>query len=374
MPQEPRPADRLAALLSTLNRDHSVLVGEGDNDSLSQLVFLGNPQDPCPRLLLLDARLEPVDIVTWQIMRIHAQPGQSVAFPSYAELMRWVRVSRATLARALLMLRLTRWLCLLSTPRQAGGRFANNVYALVDESLPLTESLRFDDGYVALAERARSHRTAHIREVAAGVLDEIATAARSSDPAALGPAELEVQLGLRFEQLRALLAPISNDRVQNVNTVARSSRHGVRNLNAVSCSSSKKITTTTDNSHSRDAREARIEFPSELTLTDSQRRVLALRLAGLTSALCRDVLDEATARILAKRRTSDPVRCEFDYVARLASLALKGEFTLTDAGARFRTSLETRAASERALERAHRESERRRLEQIDQHRARRDNS
>ncbi len=109
-------------------------------------------------------------------------------------------------------------------------------------------------------------------------------------------------------------------------------------------------------------------------MTDSQRRVLALRLAGLTSALSRDVLDEATARIVAKRRTSDPVRCEFDYVARLATLAVKGEFTLTDAGVRLRASRETRVASERALEQAQLESERRRLEQIERHRARREKS
>ncbi len=161
-------------------------------------------------------------------MRIHAQPGQSVAFPGYAELMRSIRVSRATIARALLMLRLTRWLCLLSTRRQAGGRFASNVYALVDESLPLVESLRLDDGYVALAEQARTHRSACVREVAASVLEEAKTAAQSSDPTALTPVDLETQLAVRFAQLKTLLAPMSADRVQNMNTARGAAAHRVQ--------------------------------------------------------------------------------------------------------------------------------------------------
>ena len=96
----------------------------------SQLVFVGNWQDPCPRRLLLDADLEPVDIVTWQIIRIHAEASKLVAFPSYRTLMSALKVSRATLARALAVLRLTRWLPLCAALRDPHGRFAGHVYAL----------------------------------------------------------------------------------------------------------------------------------------------------------------------------------------------------------------------------------------------------
>jgi len=409
----PHPPRRLAELLKSLLDDSAHLPRRSragkvaDEVAPTKLLFLGNPQDPCPRLLLLDARLEPVDIVTWQVIRVHAQAGKAVAFPSYPELMHWVRVSRATIARAVALLRLARWLLLCAAPRDAGGRFAGNAYALVDESLPLAEMLRLDDGYIRFAEQACHHRSVHVRQVAAEVLEEAKLLAESPSPASLSPVVLGNHLAERFERIKALMTPRAptklseagaaitdsdNDLgipslghgVQNLNAVAAGSEHRVQILNSadrvqnlnsvlattVGSSSNNKTTTTLKETGSPENECLSLEFPPELTLTHSQQRVLGMRLAGLPPSGRQDVLDEGTARILAKRRTADPVRCEFDYIARLCSLALNGEFTLTDAGARLRDRRGQRAAGERVFERARAQSERRRLEELAAHAAR----
>jgi len=100
--------------------------------------------------------------------------------------------------------------------------------------------------------------------------------------------------------------------------------------------------------------------------------VLALRLEAIPAHLRQRVLDEAAGRILAKRSTTDPVRCEFDYVARLCAKALDGQFVPTDAGERVRRIREERGRTEERLQRAREHSEAQRLKELAKHKARRD--
>ena len=83
--------------------------------------------------------------MTWQVIRVYASATQMVAFPSYEQLMSAVKVSRATVARALAVLRLTGWLPLCAALRDAAGRFAGHVYALNDEPLPLADEEDVDE-------------------------------------------------------------------------------------------------------------------------------------------------------------------------------------------------------------------------------------
>jgi hypothetical protein len=110
-------------------------------------------------------------------------------------------------------------------------------------------------------------------------------------------------------------------------------------------------------------------FPQGLCLTESQRRVLALRLEGIPDNLRQPVLDEAAGRILAKRNTADPVRCEFDYTARLCARALRGQFVSTDAGERVGHDRQERARTEPRLRRAREYSEAQRLKALEAHQA-----
>jgi hypothetical protein len=343
----------------------------------SQLVFVGNWQDPCPRRLLFDRDLEPVDKVTWQVIRVHADASKLVAFPSYSELMRAANVARATVARALAVLRLTRWLPLCAALRDSQGRFAGHVYALNDEPLPLPEMLAIDAAYVPFVEQARQHRSTHVRMLACKVFDAIQDQAAARGAGSLSPARLGDHLGERLTNLIGLLKGASSpslparDRVQNLNAA-----DPVQNLNADRSSSRlKKVTTTTAALTEQPGPtdpgpdSPPLEFPAELSLTDSQRRVLWIRLEQVPAALRQDILDEAAGRIRAKRSTADPVRCEFDYLARLCVKALDGDFVFTDAGEALRRKRAERAGAEDRLRRAKAYSEAQRLKQLEAHKA-----
>ena len=371
----PSPPRRLPEIMAALVAARGWRVSGPEHDTAaahdqSQLVFVGNWQDPCPRRLLFDPGLEPVDIVTWLVIRVQADASRMVAFPSYVDLMRMIRVSRATVARALAVLRLTGWLPLCAALRDAHGRFAGHLYALNDEPLPLSEMIAIDGGYVGFVEHARAHRSAHVRALSHALFQQIQDAARASERSALEPVAMRDQVARRLEQMLILVA----DRVQNLNAVRR-----VQNLNSDRSSSNYEETTTTDRDRPRangsgeatgEQQTSGLIFPEVLSLTDSQRRVLALRLEPLPGNVRQDVLDEAAGRILAKLKTRDPVRCEFDYVARLCARSLDGQFLLTDAGERVRRNREARGKAEQRLERAREKSEARRLEEIAKYRAR----
>jgi hypothetical protein len=247
------------------------------------------------------------------------------------------------------------------------------VYALNDEPLPLAELLELDPTYVRFVDAARAHRSAHVRGLA---LTTYAKFSAGDAGSGVEPVHLRDQLAARLDAMVELLA---RARMTGAEPRNRSSR--VQNLNSApgSSSHSKKGTTTTGPKSHREfhadavipGHRTALIIPEGLGLTDSQARVLLMRLRSLPTADAQAVLDEAAGRIAMKRATRDPVRCEFDYVARLVVKAAAGEFVQTDAGARVRRDRDDRARAETRLERTRQESEARRLQEIAEHESRR---
>ncbi|WP_256344692.1 STY4528 family pathogenicity island replication protein, partial [Pseudomonas sp. D5002] len=85
-----------------------------------------------------------------------------------------VQASRETIARVLTMLRLTRWLSLVSRGRdQVSGRLQGSLYVLHDEPLTPAEAMELDQDYLELVGHCLSHNTKAVRIVAQHVLEEI---------------------------------------------------------------------------------------------------------------------------------------------------------------------------------------------------------
>jgi len=106
-------------------------------------LFSGNRHDSVPRALLLDRRLTPLERNAWQVFRLMFNEDGITAFPTYEQLRPWLAstpcagpASHETVARALTILRLTRWLSLVRKRRDPKtGRILGNVYVLHDEPL-----------------------------------------------------------------------------------------------------------------------------------------------------------------------------------------------------------------------------------------------
>src|SRR5690606_35849670 len=131
--------------------------------------------------------LEPVDKVVWMVIMLQAhETGGRAAFPRYEVIAELANIaSTSTIARAIAILRLTRWLSLCARMRASTGQFQGNVYALHDNPLPLADALYLDEGYMAFVRQSERHSHARVRRVATAVLATLAGAVeQGEDPLA----------------------------------------------------------------------------------------------------------------------------------------------------------------------------------------------
>jgi len=145
-------------------------------------LFSGNRHDSVPRALLLDRRLTPLERNTWQVFRLMLNDDGMTAFPTYEQLRPWLAstpcagpASHETVARALTILRLTRWLSLVRKRRDPKtGRILGNVYVLHDEPLTPFEAMQLDSDYLQLVSQSLNHAAKAVQVVGNHTLQEIA--------------------------------------------------------------------------------------------------------------------------------------------------------------------------------------------------------
>ncbi|WP_211163635.1 STY4528 family pathogenicity island replication protein [Azoarcus taiwanensis] len=145
-------------------------------------LFSGNRHDSVPRQLLLDTRLTPLERNAWQVFRLLLNDDGITAFPTYEALRPYLasmpctpKASHETVARALTLLRLTRWLSLVRRRRDPKtGRIQGNLYVLHDEPLTPFEAMQLDPDYLSLVSQALTHASKAVQRVGLHTLKEIA--------------------------------------------------------------------------------------------------------------------------------------------------------------------------------------------------------
>lgn len=196
----PRIVDPFQETLSSL-RSRAV-----DGEAVDRMLFSGNRHDAVPRILFTDVRLTPLERNAWQVFRMLACEDGATAFPTYEELRPYLasvpcagQASDETIARALIVLRLTRWLTLVRHRRDpATGRTQGNLYLLHDEPLTPHEAIQLDAEYLALVSHALDHASKAVQRVAYHVLREL-----SDDPLVASRA-LPSRLQALCDQMRAV--------------------------------------------------------------------------------------------------------------------------------------------------------------------------
>lgn len=296
-------------------------------DSASDgIVFTGNRQESVPRALLLDQRLTPLERNAWQIFRILLNDGGVSAFPTYDQLRPYLtalpgsgQASDETVARALTVLRLTRWLTLARHRRDpASGRVQGNLYVLHDEVLTPYEAIQLDPHYLELVCQALTHASRTIQRVGTHVLDELRNDPMLSGRALPGRLYLIMQrLASHGEAFRTVV-PDSNeeepsyaDRLRNPKTdesVRTSTEYIDRNVRTV----------------------LPLRLPDALGRLKAEQRTGALTaLEQVEPGLRQLVLDEWAARCEAST-----VRNPAGYLFGIIQKALRGEFHATRRSAR----------------------------------------
>src|SRR5690606_19192825 len=145
-------------------------------------LFSGNRHQSVPRALFLDRRLTPLERNALQVFRLLLNDDGITAFPTYEQLRPYLasmpcapKASHETVARALTLLRLTRWLSLARRRRDPRtGRILGNLYELHDESLTPFEAMQLDPDYLDLVSQALTHAGKAVQLVGLHTLKEIA--------------------------------------------------------------------------------------------------------------------------------------------------------------------------------------------------------
>jgi len=320
--------------------------GEGD-----RMVFLGNRHQSFPTAVIEDPVLEPVDKVIWMVIMLAArETGSDTAFPGYDAIGKRANVaSRSTIARAIAILRATRWLTLCARVRRASGKFHGNVYALHDEPLPLADALHLDTNYMTFLASATGHGHARVRAVAQGVLDSIDEDIQNGQDVCRQEHPIERRLESRVtgnagnhrrffsfsaRVVRQLYPNTGQDRRgvghhdQNSNTA----RDRVRNSRAQksnSSSSSKYINTTTTTGGSSNIELTRedgqpLVYPARLS--DNHRDIATRYLSKLQPDQRQPILDELEGRFRAEGKGMKPVYDEISFLYSLCKRVRRGEF------------------------------------------------
>ena len=155
--------------------------GQGTAPAADGFLYSGNRHESVPRALFLDRRLTPLERNAWQVFRLQLNDDGVTAFPTYDQLRPYLasmpcgaQASHETVARALTLLRLTRWLSLVRRRDPKTGRILGNLYVLHDEPLTPFEAMQLDPDYLGLVSQALTHAAKAVQIVGMHTLKEIA--------------------------------------------------------------------------------------------------------------------------------------------------------------------------------------------------------
>ncbi len=346
MPAAIRPETRaLDTLIQQVIARTERAGGEGD-----RMVFLGNRHQSFPTAVIEDPVLEPVDKVIWMVIMLAArETGRDTAFPGYEVIGKRANVaSRSTIARAIAILRATRWLTLCARVRRANGKFHGNLYALHDEPFPLVDALHLDAHYMTFLTQATGHGHARVRAVAQGVLDSIEEGVQAGEDVCRQEHVVERRLDSRADgsgrhprRFFSFTARVIRQLYPNAGSGNQADTHHDQNSNAApdrvqklpaqksnSSSSSKYINTTTTRKPSNidltgeDGQP--LVYPKRLS--DNQRTIAMRYLSQLSPDQRQPVLDELEGRFQAEGKGMKPVYDAISFLHALCKRVRKGDF------------------------------------------------
>ncbi|MEJ5861864.1 STY4528 family pathogenicity island replication protein [Pseudomonas farsensis] len=310
---------------------------------------------PLPQALLLDRRLSPLERNTWQVLRWLITECQ-VKTPRYQDLQPYLatspcgtQASRETIARALNVLRSTRWLSLVDRSRDTQGCLRGCVYVLHGDPLTPAEQLELDTGYAQLLQQNLTHATKGVRDVAQHVIEEIL-----ADPQVVQADKDRLRSIPAAAQQQAL--PLSDAQDSEFGH-----RHPVRNSGSLAAESepcdNAPVAAVVRNADAgrtvqKDQRKkstvlAQVEFgrarwPEGLPLNPTERRMAAQAMRQLEPEQQQAVINEAAVRC-ARGEIRKPVA----YLMGLIKRACQGEFTLWAARADATTPADAPARASR---------------------------
>ncbi|WJD72181.1 STY4528 family pathogenicity island replication protein [Pseudomonas asiatica] len=294
--------------------------------------------DPLPRGLLQDRRLTPVERNLWLVLRWLITERQ-MRTPRYQDLQPYLatspcgaQASRETIARALNVLRATRWLTLSERYRDEQGCLRGCVYVLHDAPLSPAQAIDQDAGYLALISQNLSHATKGVRDLAQHLLQElradpevaVETLAMMASPPATGAQQaLPLQADSHAEHSERgkahsvrSAAAFSADSEPSVNVPVPAAVRNPAQGRTVQKQSKKSTVPPASASGSA-------AWPEGLQLSPTEQRRAVQALRQLAPEQRQAVINEAAVRC-----SRGDIRKPIAYLLGLIKRACQGDFTL----------------------------------------------
>lgn len=309
-------------------------------DASIQFRYIGKPQNIMPRSLLLDTRLTPLERNAWQALHFMIVE-RGLQHPRYEDLQPYLssvpcgdKASRETVARVLQILRLTRWLSLVTHLRDDKGRLRPPVYVLHDEPLTPAEALQLDEGYGNLIKRSVMHAAKGVRITAGHVLGEL----RRDDtvPAAFVPKVLALVPLAPHQQALELEPPAASIQSEQLSLDKAHQLHQAENESELPPSPPDLAVVRIPNPPStvqkrieqkstvlRDEEHSELQWPDNLMISKSDRQAALQAMGPLPKDARLAVLQEAVARC-----STGSVRRPAAYLMGLIRKAIEGDFRL----------------------------------------------
>ncbi|MDU8600556.1 STY4528 family pathogenicity island replication protein [Pseudomonas syringae] len=355
---------KLAQQQSTGSDNKKSVAGSEADEAFDGIVFSGNPHETVPRSLLLDDRLSPLERNAWQVFRLLINGDGITAFPTYEQLRPYLGsvpgkfASRETVAKALTVLRLTRWLSLGRRVRDSmSGRVQGNVYILHDEPVGCVEAMELDRDYLLLVGHSLEHANKAVRTVADLAFKEFAADPNQSTnllptrldviegrwrsqgwhdaPNAVDREENQPEFGIRTQQESESPALSSESELSEISVKAN--LHTPSSDSELSLKSASYGTVRIPNSYStytntntsvckssvpREAVSASVDLPPGFErFTEDQRFRAMTALQSVEPSLREPLLDQWRHRC-----NSGSVKNPFGYLLSCMQKALSGEF------------------------------------------------
>jgi len=340
-----RPETRaLDALIQATAECAQLATSHVDTDTM---LFVGNRHQSFPTWVVQDPVLEPVDKLVWMVILLQArETGGQTAFPSYDFLAKTTNVSStSTIARAIAILRATRWLTLCARQRETSGRFRGNVYALHDEPLPLVDALHLDPDYMTFLRQSLAHHHARVRRVVKGILDTIDEDIREGIDicAQEHPLERRIHAVDAIQQtvprryfafsatvMTRLRNGVGEEGVDHQDQNSKPDKHRLRISKTVSRSSYINKSTTTEKTEEKMTMSLRTEQETPLIypkrLSENQRALADRYLNTIPADERQSILDELEGRHRSEQKGMAPVYDEMRFFHALCRAAKKGDF------------------------------------------------
>lgn len=294
------------------------------------LLFFGNRQTLLPVRVVEDKILEPVDKLVWMVIVLQAgDTGKHSVFPTHDEIRKTANISsKSTVARAIAVLRATRWLTLFAGKQ---GEQSRNLFLLHDQPLPLADIAHLDTGYVKFLREAQTHYHARVRAVAKEVLQTL----DAEIQAGLDVGAHDHPIAYRTETTntegqdassRFLVDPDSDSAGQKEGVDPNQNFKSVHNLAHQYLVHQKLVhqKSNSDRSGSGETADARLVYPARLSA--NQRELATRYLKTLSLAQRQLVLDELEGRIRSEQRGMSPLYDDLSFLNSLCNAMKRGKF------------------------------------------------